>query len=259
MHLRLLLSIGVLVLVAASIQADSSLVLPFPAMLGPIPAGTYDDDGKRLGDAKLSYERLPDGKIHMQAVASVQDGARNVVDAFFEEIEVGRSLRVLRESSLSYDREGNPMVLVEVDHEKGVGRCTPPGGRAEDVETVPLPQDDRVANTTLELLFRPLAQREVEQIDFQALLCQGGARVVDFVAVLANRSSREPSHQIVEIDFGPKLGRVLSWFASAIIPELRFWFDADQGLYVAHRMPLFNGGPEVVVAREGVGAAPLAR
>jgi len=259
MRLRLLLSTGVLVLAAASARPDSSLVLPFPEALGPIPAGTYDVDGKRLGEAKLSYERRPDGKIHMRAVASVQNGARNVVHALFEEIEEGRSLRVLQESSLSYDAEGKPMILVEVDHEKGVGRCTPPAGGPEDVETVPLPQDDRVTNTTLELLFRPLAMREVETIDFQALLCQGGARVVDFVAVLADRSSREPSHQIVEVDFGPKLGRVLSWFARATVPDLRFWFDANQGLYVAHRMPLFNGGPEVVIAREGVASGPLER
>lgn len=259
MRLHPFLSTGVLVLAAASVQADSSLILPFPATLGPIPAGTYDDDGKRLGEAALSYERMPDGKIRMRAMASVQNGARNVVNAFFEEIEEGRSLRVLKESSLSYDPDGNPMILVEVDHEKGLGRCTGPGGREEDVETVVLPQNDRVANTTLELLFRPLAQREVDKIDFQALLCQGGARVVDFVAVLANRSSREPSQQIVEIDFGPKLNRVFSWLASAVIPKLRFWYDSDQGLYVAHRMPLFNGGPEVVVAREGVAAAPLAR
>ena len=248
-----------LCLVASSVHAGSALVLPPPHALGPIPAGTYDDDGNRLGEATLYYERMPDGKIHMRAVTSVQDGPRNMINAMFEEVDEGRALRVLHEDSLSHDAEGNPMVLVEVDHEKGVGRCTPPGARDEDVETIRLPEEDRVANTTLGLLFQPLVRGEVERIEFQAFLCRGGARLVDFVALPAARSSREPSDQVVEIRFGPNLGRFMSWLASVVVPELRFWFDATEGRYLAHRMPLYSGGPEVVVAREGVSARVLLR
>ena len=257
MRLLLTISTGVLCLLAASVHAGSALVLPPPHILGPIPAGTYDDDGNRLGEATLYYERMPDGKIHMRASTSMRDGPRNLINAIFEEIDEGRALRVLREDSLSHDADGNPMVLVEIDHEKGVARCSPPGGRDEDIETIPLPEDDRVANATLGLLFQSLVRREVERIEFQAFLCRGGARLVDFVARPAERSTREPSDQVVEIRFGPKLGRVLSWLAGA--PELRFWFDAAEGRYLAHRMPMYGGGPEVVIAREGVAAAGLPR
>ncbi len=248
-----------LCLVPGSAHARSALVLPPPHALGPIPAGTYDDDGKRLGEATLYYERMPDGKIHMRAVTSMQDGPRNSVNAVFEEIDEGRALRVLQEDSLSHDADGNPMVLVEVDHEKGVGRCTPPNAQDEDIETIQLPEEDRVANATLGLLFQPLVRNEVEQIEFQAFLCRGGARLVDFVARPVARSSREPSDQVVEIRFGPKLGRFMSWLASIVVPDLRFWFDAAEGRYLAHRMPLYSGGPEVVVAREGVSAGSLPR
>ncbi|MEE2675079.1 MAG: hypothetical protein VX466_14860, partial [Myxococcota bacterium] len=245
--------------VATAAQAGSALVFSPPHALGPLPAGTYDDDGKRLGEATLYYERMPDGKIHMRAATSMQDGPRNLVNAVFEEIDGGRALRVLREDSLSHDKHGKPMVLVEVDHEKGVARCTPPGASEEAVETIPLPENDRVANTTLGLLFQPLVHRQLERIEFQAFLCRGGARLVDFVAQRAERSSREPSDQVVEIRFGPKLGRVLSWLAAPIVPKLRFWFDATEGQYLAHRVPVYGGGPEVVIAREGVAAAALPR
>ncbi len=71
-----------LCLVASSLHAGSALVLPPPHALGPIPAGTYDDDGNRLGEATLFYGRTPDGKIHMRAVSSMQDGPRNMINAF---------------------------------------------------------------------------------------------------------------------------------------------------------------------------------
>lgn len=244
-------------LLAGIAQARSALVLPPPTSLGPIPAGTYDDDGKRLGEAALSYRRGDDGLIHMRAMSNVEGGPRNVVNAVFEEINDGKSVRVLREDSLSHDADGNPMVFVEVDHEKQEARCTPPAGSSDEVEVVPLPDNDRVGNTIMQLLFQPLVRGEVKRIEFQAFLCRGGARLMDFVAVQAERSSRQPQDQIVEVRFGPDLGRVMSWLASAVVPKLRFWFDAKQGEYVAHRMPLFGGGPEVVVRREGVGADVL--
>lgn len=244
-------------LAPASLHARSSLVLPRPHALGAIPVGTYDDEGNRLGEASLSYERMPDGTIHMRVTSSMTDGPRNTINAVFEEIDGGRGLRVLREDSLSHDEVGSPMVLVELDHEKRIGRCTPPPGSKDAVETIELPEEDRVANTTLGLLFQPLVQGDAKTIEFQAFLCRGGARLVDFVALPAARSSREPRDQVVEIRFGPNLGRVMSWLASVIVPDLRFWFDAAEGKYLAHRVPLYSGGPDVVVAREGVSGRPL--
>jgi len=244
-------------LLASPAEARSALVLPPPTSLGPIPAGTYDDDGNRLGEAALSYQRGDDGRIHMRAVTSMEGGPRNVLNAVFEEIDGGRAVRVLREDSLSYDADGKPMVLVEVDHEKGEARCTPPGAGPGEVEAIRLPEDARVGNTIMQLLFQPLVRGEVDRVEFQAFLCRGGARLVNFVAVPAPHSARGRDGSIVEIRFGPDLGSVMSWLASVVVPKLRFWFDAERGDYVAHRMPLFGGGPEVVVRREGVSAGAL--
>ena len=53
--------------------------------------------------------------------------------------------------------------------------------------------------------------------------------------------------------YQPDLGVVMSFLAKAVIPDLAFWFDArGQGTYLAHRMPLFSKGPEVMVILDGV-------
>ena len=238
---------------ARDARARSAFVLSLPPSLEPIPAGTYDDYGRRVGEATLRYEER-DGHVYMHAVTKMNSGPENEINAVFEEIEDGHALRVLRESSISHGADGKPMTLVEVDHEKGEASCTPPGAGPDQADVIPLPQDDRVGNTIMSLLFQPLVRGETDRIEFQAFLCRGGARLMDFVAIPARSSSRPPGDHVVEVRFGPNLGRFMSWMASVVVPKLRFWFDAEHGEYLAHRMPLYGGGPEVVVAREGVSA-----
>jgi hypothetical protein len=251
------LALGAVLLASARAFAGSALVLSPPTSLGPIPAGTYDDAGKRLGEAVLSYDRGDDGLLYMRAATSVEGGPSNDLNAVFAETEDGRGVRVLREASQSRDSDGNPMVLVEIDHQKGVARCTPPGAKPEEAEVLELPENDRVGNTILGLLFQPLVRGVVDRVEFQAFLCRGGARLVNFVAVKATGRLRTSPDRVVEVRYGPDLGRMVSWLASVVVPKLRFWFDAERGEYLAHRMPLFGGGPEVVVAREGVSAGAL--
>jgi len=236
---------------APDASARSAFVLPLPHALERIPAGTYDDRGRRVGDASLFWEQMPDGRIHMRAVARVEGGARNTIDTWYERIDGGPTLRVLLEESLSYDDEGDRMVLVRIDHESGKASCTPPPGSGKPHQSIDLPADDRVANTTMSLLFQPLILGQEKRIEFQAFLCRGGARLMNFVA-LPGPTSRDG--QVMEVRFGPNLGRVASWFASVVVPKLRFWFATEGGQYLAHRMPLYGGGPEVVVSRDGVSA-----
>jgi hypothetical protein len=236
---------------APAAVARSAFVLAHPYAMESIPAGTYDDRGRRLGDAALYWEKLPDGTLHMRAVTRIDGGARNTVNAWFEELDDGRGVRVLREDSLSYDVHGEPMTFVEVDHVNQRASCTPPPGSRDPHQVLTLDEDDHVANTTMSLLFQPLVRGEVDRVEFQAFLCRGGARLMNFVA-LAKRRRDEPD--VVEVRFGPNLGRVASWLASIVVPKLRFWFEAEGGQYLAHRMPLYGGGPEVVVSREGVSA-----
>ena len=41
--------------------------------------------------------------------------------------------------------------------------------------------------------------------------------------------------------------------AKAIVPRLSFWFDPASPIpWLAHRMPLYTNGPEVLVVRQGI-------
>jgi hypothetical protein len=240
-------------LLADPAAARSALVLPYPPSIGSIPAATYDDNGNRLGDAELTYRRKENGNLLLRAVTSVRAGARNMIEAEFAEIGDGSGLRVLWERSQSHDELGNPMTVVHVDHERGRASCTPPNEEGA-TEVVELPKDDRVANTVMSLLFLPIVRGEKSDLHYQSFLCRGGARFMDFVA----KRDDDASGNVIEVSFGPDLGFVFSAFAKLVVPKLRFWFDADkQGDYLAHRMPLYGGGPEVVIMREGVSASGL--
>ena len=119
---------------------------------------------------------------------------------------------------------------------------------------VALPKHDRVANVPLNLLFLPLVQGQVDQIDFQLFLCRGGPRVLDFAAnIKGERRPPDADLRVVEVEYKPDLGSVLSVLARGFVPNLSFWFDANGGgTYLAHRMPLFSKGPEVTIVRDGL-------
>lgn len=229
-------------------RARSGLILPYPPTIGTIAVDTYDNDGNRVGDATVRYTRKPDGRIHFHAAAAKTGGPRNVIEAEFEEIEPGKTVRVLWETSLSHDEQGQPMVLVELDHQNQEARCTLPGA---ETEILKLDAEEQVTNATMDLLFRSLVRGDVQQVQFQVFLCRGGARFVDFVASRA--PTQNDSAGVIEVRFGPNLGRMMSWITSFALPKLRFWFDTtSDDRYLAHRMPLYGGGPEVLVVRDGI-------
>jgi hypothetical protein len=229
------------------------MTLPYPTFFGTIPAATYDVHRNRLGDAFLAIDLRDDGFVVLDVVSGIEGGAKNVVHAELEPVRVGDEtrLRIARQRSQSFDPSGKPMVLLEIDHEAGEARCTPPGKDPESVPAVSLPKHDRVANVPLNLLFQPLARGESKRIKFQVFLCLGGPRLVNFVANTSKRSGRR-KQKVQEIRYGPDFGKVFSWVADTVTPELYFWFDAEgTGQYVGHRMPLYSKGPEVLVIRDG--------
>jgi hypothetical protein len=62
----------------------------------------------------------------------------------------------------------------------------------------------------------------------------------------------------IEVRYGPDFGSVVSMVARSFAPRLSFWFDADEPHgWMGHRLPLYSGGPEVIVVREGVPAGWL--
>ena len=240
-------------LASVEAAAESSIVLPYPASFGAFPAATYNEAGVRVGSALLELDKRSDGLVVMTVVTGIEGGARTEARAEFSVLEDQRGLRLLREFSHSHDQEGRSKGILRVDHVKGEATCTPTSESGHTASRVSLPDDERVTNVPLQLLFLPLVQGETERITFQLFLCGDGARVVDFAATLAPRSSDGSGREIVEVRYRPDLGTIMSFLASAVVPDLAFWFDASgQGTYLAHRMPLFSKGPEVMVVRDGI-------
>ena len=170
----------------------------------------------------------------------------------------GSGLKLLHQESQSHDLEGQSMGILRVDHAKGIATCSPPPGSKKKTVVVKLPRKDRVANVGLSLLFQPLAKGKTRELRFQILLCRDDPRVVDFKAVIVRRSGPHMERKIVEIRYTPDLGALISWLARAVVPDLSFWYDVTGApVYLAHQMPLFSKGPEILIVREGVTPALL--
>jgi hypothetical protein len=242
-----------LLLFGLEAAAESSIVLPYPQHFGEFPAAAYDDLGARVGSSLLTIEKRADGLVVMSVETRIDAGARTEAGAEFAVLGEDRGLRVLREYSHSHNEQGKSMGILRVDHVKQEATCTPSPDSDFAPSSVALPDRDRVTNVPLNLLFLPLVQGETERITFQLFMCGGGAKVVDFAATVGPRSIDSQAHQIVEVHFEPDLGFMMSLLAKVVVPELAFWFDAHgQGTYLAHRMPLFSKGPDVMVVRDGI-------
>ena len=145
------------------------------------------------------------------------------------------------------------MGALSIDHRRAEARCAGPEGDARAI--LPLPDEDRVANVPLDLLFVPLVTGEREQISFQLLLCRDDPRFVDFNAYVARRG---PTDETVEIRYGPKIRAIPNVIVNALLPKLSIWFDARRPVsWLAARLPLYARGPEVVVIRTGIPTARL--
>ena len=254
-----------IVVPSGPVAAESRILLPYPDVFGAIPASTYNLEGQRIGNARLSLSLTADQTVRVEVFTGVQEGARTSAHAELSQVESGsegKLLRLLREQSESHDESGRSLGILRIDHEKGEATCSPPEG--EDAKTIrfELPDAHRITNVPLNLLFLPLVQGLVKQIDFQLFLCRGGPRVLEFAATIAEpkRPAQGQDLRIVEVQYRPDLGRVLSWLASGFTPNLSFWFDASGGgSYLAHRMPLFSRGPEVLIVRDGLPPGVLHR
>lgn len=238
--------------------AESELILPAPAKFGTMPARTYSLAGQPNGTAMLSVDRIDEHHARILGTAALEAGGRTRFQAKLEILPGGSGLKLLHQESQSHDLQGKSMGILRVDHAQGIATCSPPPGSRKKTVIVKLPPSDRVANVGLSLLFQPLAEGKTREVRFQLLLCRDNPRIVDFKAVIVRRSAPDVDRQIVEIRYRPDLGSVLSWLARAIVPDLSFWYDVTGApRYLAHQMPLFSRGPEVLIVREGVSPALL--
>ena len=246
----------VVVLASLAARAESAFEFDYPSRFGRVPAATYDDEGNRIGDADLLIERQDDGKVRIFTLSGRDGGARTVASALFAPTTRGRSMRLVRQESRSFDADGRPLGRLELDHVAGIGSCTRPDGGAR--VTLPLPREDRVVNVPMNLLFLPLVRGEVSSLQFQLFLCREGARLMDFEAWVAEDADAAAA-RLIEVGYGPDFGSVVSLVARNFVPELTFWFDRSKPHdWMGHRMPLYSGGPEVLVLRDGVPSQKLA-
>lgn len=256
--LRLLVHFGAsaaCLLAAASAGAESALHLAYPQIFATVPASTYDLGGERVGGAHLLIEQLPDGGVKMTTETGFDAGPRTVLTVGLMSIDEGRGLRPIWQESRSFGPEGSPIGILRVDHQRRVASCV--AGPQLDwnrARRVSLPDADRVANVPLNLLFLPLVSGEKQQVDFQFFLCGGGPRLLDFRARVASRSNGGPdSRHLVEIRYGPDFGTLGSLLLRPMLPRLSVWFDPNaRQPWLAHRVPLYSRGPEVLVVRDGV-------
>ena len=240
--------------VTPAASAESAFLLAWPESLGRVPATTYDDHGTPLGDANLLIEQLESGMIRVFSQSGESHGAHTVATAELMPVRAGQTLRLARQESHSFDPEGRSIGSLVIDHLNRHASCIDSNGSLQS--ELELPAEDRVVNVPLNLLFLPLVRGEATELRFQLFLCRNGARFVDFqawVAQHANAGNPAP----VEVRYAPDLG-LLSPLARQVVPKLSFWFDprAPHG-WIAHRLPLYTGGPEVLVVRQGVSSASL--
>jgi hypothetical protein len=224
--------------------------MEYPASFGAIPAATYDTDRRRVGAAHLVIEHLDDGNVRLFSESGIAGGARTIATAELE--PNGRALQLVLQESRTFEADGTPRGTLRIDHRHRTGSCMGPGEAAE-VRTLELPPQDRVANVPMNLFFLPLVRGDAERLDFQLFLCGGGPRLVDFEATRTPQNGSGRPQDVVEVRYGPQLGPVLSLVAPSFLPRLSFWFDrARPNRWLAHRVPLYGDGPEVLVIRDGI-------
>jgi len=252
----LLLTLAALLISSEPAWADSELMLPYPASFGRIPAATFDAGRHRVGGANLEVEKLEDGTVRIYAESGVDGGARTIATATLSPIVGTNLLRPVFQESSSFGAENEPLGTMRIDHTSGEATCSHPNPDGEGTHTqrVALPSQDRIANVPLNLLFDPLVKGSASTVNFQILLCRDDAELVDFQAKVVRRNAAtDGSDHLVEVRYGPDFGSVFSLLAKAVVPRLSFWFDpASPNPWIAHRMPLYTGGPEVFVVRQGV-------
>lgn len=251
-----LFALAIAMLIGAPVHADSGLRLPYPNEFGEISAGTFDVGQHRVGDALLLIEKLDNGNVRMTAETEVESDGRTVASAVLAPTTDKLLLQPITQQSRSFDHDGNLLGIMIIDHRAAEAECAYPNESGDGVRTekISLPQDDRVVNVPLNLLFDPLVKGDSKTVDFQILLCRDGARLLDFKAKVARRDSGSNGDDpLVEISYAPDQGTILSFLTRTFIPKLSFWFDpASPESWLAHRMPLYANGPEVYVVRQGI-------
>jgi hypothetical protein len=253
-RLLVFLCLAASLLLAPAAHAESELRLAYPEAFGAVPASTYDTNRRRVGAAHLVIEKLDNQDVRIFAESGFDAGARQVSTALFEPSGDGQTLQPVLQESRSFHSNGSLRSTMSVDHRAGTGSCGHPTPEGIKLEKIDLPPNDRVANVVLTLLFEPLVKGDEPRESFQLFLCEGGARLIDFEGHVERRDTgAHGPGSLVEVRYRPDLGPLGSMVADYVVPQLSYWFDPTASTpWLAHRLPLYSKGPEVIVVRDGV-------
>jgi hypothetical protein len=241
-------------------MAESQLLLSLLDGPPDITATTFDRDGRAVGQSRFQIERLAEGLRKMKVSLGIDAGGQNLSEVTLAPIagadpaspeDAPGALRIVEERSQSTRADGTRLDLLVIDHVAGRASCTPDEGGPSGVRYVDLPDKDRVVNVPMQLLFQPLVKGVVDEVRFQIVLCTGGPKLQDMIAVRGPRHTRE-GREVLEVRYGPDFGGAIAFVASRLLPSFSFWFDAKDGAYLGHRMPLHSKGPEVLLVRSGL-------
>ena len=266
-------------------SAESQVVFRVPGEFGDVGATTFDENGRAVGTSSFAIESKENGTTQMTVKMAIDGGGQNLSLATLAPIAGAAEgapdgmLRLVEQRSQATRADGVSLDLLVIDHVKGRISCYPPElkltnpdepsdeTRTEDTTTalappdlsrhtprtgkhVELPEDDRVVNVPMQLLFLPLVNGTIRKLNFQIATCDDGPVVHRMIAVRGPRTRRS-KREVIEIRYGPDFGETVAWFASRLLPSFSFWFDARDGSYLGHRMPLHRKGPEILLVRQG--------
>lgn len=260
--LRLVVLLAPLLVSALPATARAESQIRLPLFVGPpdLAATTFDPEGRAVGRSSFEIESLSEGLRKMRVRLGIDGGGRNEAEVTLAPVSAAPpgsapspidGLRILEERSQSTRADGTRLDLLVIDHVAGRASCIPDGGGPDQARHVELPDKERVVNVPMQLLFQPLVKGEVDEVRFQIVLCTGGPRIQDMIAVRGPRRTRE-GRDVLEVRYGPDFGSTVAFFASRVLPSFSFWFDARDGSYLGHRMPLHTKGPEVLLVRAGL-------
>jgi hypothetical protein len=264
-------ALGIGLIGPGATRAESSVLLASPQLVQSIAATTFDKHGTAVGQSSFELETEEDGNQLMRVTLAIEGGGTNVSQAILSPVRSARAdkeaeaaetrsphpygpaggLRLVEERSQSTRADGVSLPLLVIDHKKGRVSCYPSDRERSEGQHVDIPEEDRVVNVPMQLLFLPLVRGETDATHFQIATCADGPVLHSMIAVAGPTIERD-GRKIVEIKYGPDLGKTVAWFASRLLPSFSFWFDADDGAYLGHRMPLHRKGPEILLVRQGL-------
>jgi hypothetical protein len=255
-----LLVLFVMLVLPTPARAESTLRLQLPDTLEPIGATTFDGTGHAIGQSRFEIDTQPDGLRTMQVTMGIDDGASMVSQATLAPVASGLggaagdpavALQLIEERSIATSADGQNFPLLVVDHTAGRVSCYPDGDATRPGKHIDIPDEDRLVNVPMQLFFLPLARGEINSLRFQIAACGDGPVLHRMLAERHTPIERD-GRRIVEVEYGPDLGKAVAWLAGDLLPSFSFWFDASNGTYLGHRMPIHRKGPEVTLVRQGL-------